>query len=149
SPIRRYPDLVVHRVLSSLVYRNKLPYDDATVQDLGHHCSEKERLAMDAEREIHKLKLIRYLEQSGQSHFKATVSHFKPDRVFLELNEFPGEAVVLAQHLTKEATLPTGDPFSVFIRRLGQPARIGDVWQLELDRLDAEDMVIYCRPVFE
>lgn len=148
SPIRRYPDLVVHRSLEALISKKKAPYTRDEVDQLGFHCSEQERNAMDAERDIFKLKVMRYLEQRGLRQFRAMVTGFRPERVYLEISDAPAEAIVPATHLTNERELPLPDRFSVYIKRLGRPALMGEEWLLELERLDFEEMRIYCRPVF-
>ncbi|MBX7056801.1 MAG: VacB/RNase II family 3'-5' exoribonuclease [Leptospirales bacterium] len=147
SPIRRYPDLVVHRSLEALLARKKPAYLPEEVEELGYHCSEQERNAMDAERDLFKLKVMRYLEQRDLRSFRGVITGFKPDRVFLEISDAPAEAVVEAQHLTNERELPLPDRFSVYVKRLGRPALLGEEWDLALERLDFEEMRIYCRPL--
>lgn len=145
SPIRRYPDLVVHRSLQALIQRKKQPYTRDDVDELAIHTSEQERTAMEAERDIFKLKVLRYVRQEGITRFTGFITGIKFDRVFLELEGLPAEAVVMAFHLTDERELLLPDRFSAYIKALGRPAFLGEEWQLELDRLDLEDMRIYCK----
>ena len=103
---------------------------------------------MEAERDIFRLKVMRYIEQENITSFTGFITGFKYDRVFLEIEGMPTEAVVEAHHLTNEKELLLTDKFSAFIKRLGRPALLGEEWQLELDRLDTEAMRIFCRPAF-
>lgn len=64
SPIRRYPDLVCHRVLQQILLGKKPLYAPEEVVALGLHCSHQERKASDAERDYYKLKACRYLEKN-------------------------------------------------------------------------------------
>ena len=80
--------------------------------------------------------------------FTGFITGFKYDRVFLEIEGMPTEAIVEAHHLTNERELLLTDKFSAFIKNLGRPALLGEEWQLELDRLDTEVMRIFCKPVF-
>ncbi|MCB1315751.1 MAG: VacB/RNase II family 3'-5' exoribonuclease, partial [Leptospiraceae bacterium] len=150
SPIRRYPDLIVHRALAHLVAGKgkKHPYSRDQVEQLGYHTSEQERKAMDAERDTFRLKVIRYIEEKKLKKFRGFITGMKHDRVFLELEDLPSEAVVEARYLTDDRELLIPDNFSAFIKKLGRPALLGEEWELELDRVDAEEFRIYCRPLW-
>ncbi len=149
SPIRRYPDLVVHRALQNILEKKKAFYTAEEASDLGTHTSEQERRAMEAERDVFRLKVMRYIQQEGITTFTGFITGFKYDRVFLEIEGMPTEAIVEAHHLTNERELLLTDKFSAFIKNLGRPALLGEEWQLELDRLDTEVMRIFCKPVFQ
>ncbi|MCR9141287.1 MAG: VacB/RNase II family 3'-5' exoribonuclease [bacterium] len=148
SPIRRYPDLIVHRALQNIIEKKKAFYTADEVAELGTHTSEQERRAMEAERDTFRLKVMRYIQQEKMTTFTGFITGFKYDRVFLEIEGMPTEAVVEAQHLTNERELLLTDKFSAFIKNLGRPALLGEKWELELDRLDTEAMRIFCKPIF-
>ncbi|MBL8019969.1 MAG: VacB/RNase II family 3'-5' exoribonuclease [Leptospirales bacterium] len=148
SPIRRYPDLVVHRALESILRKKKPVYSKEDIDELGLHTSEMERKAMDAERDIWKLKMLRSIEKSGQKKFRAFITGFKTDRVFLEMLDFNVECIVTANHLTNDFELVLPDPFSVFIKKLSRPAFLGEVWNVDLERLDTEEMKLFVKPIW-
>lgn len=148
SPIRRYPDLVVHRCLLQAIIGKKPIYTNDEVGQLSMHTTEKERQAMEAERDMLKLKLIRYIEKQGQTQFSGFITGIRSDMVYLELDEFPVEAVVSAIHLSSDGQLIQSDPFSVYIKRLSRPAFLGEKWQLELDRIDTEALRIFFKPIW-
>jgi ribonuclease R len=147
SPIRRYPDLVVHRVLSSYIRKEKPAYTEEEIHSLGMLTSEQERKAMEAERDMTKLKVIRHIERTGQKEFRGFITGFRTDRVFLELEDFPIEAVVAASHLTNDAELILPDRFSAYIKKFSRPAFLGEEWKLIIDRIDYEDIRLYFKPV--
>ena len=146
SPIRRYPDLVVHRVLQTVLEKSKPIYTADEISELGLMNSESERRAMEAERDSIKLKMIRYVESRGQRRFRGFITGFRPHRVFLELEGIGVEGVVPAQELTNDPELILPDNFSAYIKKLSRPAFLGEEWELVIDRIDAEEMVIYCKP---
>lgn len=148
SPIRRYPDLVVHRSLLSCIEKKKPAYLDSEMDDLALQTSEKERHAMEAERDMWKLKLIRFIEQSGRTEFHGFLTGFRSDLVYLEIEECPVEGIVAATHLTSDGELVLPDPFSVYVKRLSRPAFLGERWKLELDRIDSEALRLYFKPVW-
>ena len=100
SPIRRYADLIVHRVLRRILSsRNEetAPEDPDRVpslqelSEIAHHISKTERVAAEAEMETRRLKMIEYLErvcrEDPDAQFDATVYEVRPIGAFVELND--------------------------------------------------------------
>ncbi|MDF1737804.1 MAG: ribonuclease R [Verrucomicrobiales bacterium] len=100
SPIRRYADLVVHRVLRRILSHRNEPTAPgrpdavpplAGMADIAKHISRTERIAADAEMETKKLKLIEYLEhvlsKDRDASFEATIHEVRPVGAFCELDD--------------------------------------------------------------
>ncbi|MBK8330339.1 MAG: RNB domain-containing ribonuclease [Bacteroidetes bacterium] len=72
SPIRRYPDVLVHRILLQCLEKNISPIQQ--MDELCVHCSERERKAMDAERDATKYKQVEYMKKYIGEEFDAVIS---------------------------------------------------------------------------
>lgn len=88
SPIRRYPDLVVHRALKQLIYKRKLTdkeRDGEYLVSLGEQTSERERRAMEAERFVVRRKQCWYLSKRLGEEFDGVISGVVKGGLFVEL----------------------------------------------------------------
>lgn len=89
SPIRRYPDLVVHRMLRKYVFDtsnfDKMSADEARLVDIAKQSSEKERNAVDAEREVEDMKKAEYMEKHVGMTAYGVISSVTKFGFFVEL----------------------------------------------------------------
>ena len=83
SPIRRYPDLMVHRILFSILKKEK--YYDREIEDKCFHCSQREELATKAERASIKLIQVKYMSKRLNEKFSGIVSGISERGVFVEV----------------------------------------------------------------
>jgi ribonuclease R len=72
SPIRRYPDVMVHRVLQECLEKNLKP--EKKMEDRCKHCSDRERAAMEAERAGNKYKQVEFMKQYLGEEFEGVIS---------------------------------------------------------------------------
>ena len=83
SPIRRYPDLMVHRILFSILKKEK--YYDKEIEEKCFHCSQREDLATKAERASTKLMQVKYMSKRINEKFAGIVSGINERGVFVEV----------------------------------------------------------------
>ena len=147
SPIRRFPDLVVHRVLDNLLKKEKPFYAKDVIDTMGLHCSEKERKAADSERDYYKLKVCRYIESTGKTEFSGNVTGIRPSQIFVEIDDPNLEGAILHTHLTNEGEISVRDDFSFYAKKYSTVVFLGQKVNVKLEKIDYEELRIYFKPV--
>ncbi len=91
SPIRRYPDTTVHRLLRTYLFENKI--DNATIRKweeklvyVADHSSDRERASVDCEREVEDMKMAEYMENHIGEEFDGMISSVTSFGMFVELD---------------------------------------------------------------
>ncbi|MBN1534748.1 MAG: VacB/RNase II family 3'-5' exoribonuclease [Spirochaetes bacterium] len=142
SPIRRYPDLIVHRCLKSLLQRREPPYGTGRLAGIAEHSSEMERVAQRAERDLVKLKSCRLMQDALGKKFQGIISGVGKFGFFVTLLDMPIEGMVPLRNLSDDYYLVMEDDYTVVGKRYGKRYRLGDKIALVLERADIEEMKI-------
>lgn len=131
SPIRRYPDLTVHRLIGELAAGKKPQMASmGELLQLGKHCSTTERRAEKAERELKRIKLLRYLEDKVGDEMDAIITGVENFGLFCQGLKIPAEGMVHISTLTDDfytyhqaSRTLTGDRTKSEFR-LGDPVKV-------------------------
>ncbi len=95
SPIRRYPDLVVHRILKHILkIENGHKYDEKSLEIIARHSSSTERKAESAEYELIKWRIVRFLKSKIGEKFAVRITGFSKNSIIVELEDYFIEGVV-------------------------------------------------------
>ena len=138
SPIRRYPDLTVHRMLDA-IFRGKRPKDDFDLlANLGEHCSDQEQRAERAERELKKLKLLGYMEKRIGQRMQAIVTGVEEFGLFAQGVEIPAEGLIHITALPDDRYFYDARAHSIIGHRAGNQFRLGDLLLVEIAEVDME-----------
>lgn len=138
SPIRRYPDLTIHRLVDALILGEKPHIDPAALASLGDHCSEQERRAEMAERELTKLKLLRYLDERIGLEMDAVVTGVEKFGLFAQGLELPADGFIHVEALGDDYYQFDSASRTLTGRMHGKRLRLGDVIRVAVARVDLE-----------
>ena len=137
SPIRRYPDVIVHRLLKRYSSgTHEYTYDQLI--EIGEHCSERERYAVEAERDSVKLKQVEYLsERLGQS-FPGTISGVTENGIYVQLNDIYCEGMIRVSDLKDDYYVYHPKMHCLTGRSKGKNFRLGDTIKAKVVRTDMD-----------
>ena len=137
SPIRRYPDLIVHRILKASISRKPEPaVPPAQLEAIATESSERERLADQAERELFDWKKMLLIEQHLGDTFEAIIIAVWRDGLSIELIEYFIEGFVAVAEIPDDYYQLDQRQHAFIGRRTGQRFRLGDRINVQVARVD-------------
>jgi ribonuclease R len=159
SPIRRYADLVVHRVFDTYLEKHAghaIPparnarYDLSRIQALGEHISLTEISSAEAERESVKIKLLEFfereLDKSPRTPFLAVITDVRPNGFFIELVESMTFGFISTNALTPDRYVPTDDGTMLVGRKTKKKFALNGRLTVVVDKVDRFKRLIDFRP---
>ncbi len=137
SPIRRYPDLIVHRLLSEYLDSHKTSIPEDRLHIIADQCSQTERRADDAERELVEWKKAKFMEDRVGEQFPALITSTTRFGFFVELASFFVEGLVPMDTLQGDFFKFHENTRKIIGERSRRTFSIGDQVEVILDRVDA------------
>jgi ribonuclease R len=167
SPIRRYPDLTVHRLIDAILTKQKprgkgdspllceapsgpfrqmgtVPFSTKPRNDydelvvLGRHCSDREQRAEAAERDLTKLKLLAYLSDRIGEEMEAVVTGVESYGLFVQGVKLPAEGLVRVETLRDDRYYFDRASHSLSGHQAGNSYRLGDLLRVAVTKVDLE-----------
>ena len=149
SPIRRYSDLIVHRILDGYLCKTRadsalgepeIRYNQGKLESLGDHISVTERNSVDAERESVKTKLLEFydreLQKEQKQHFKAIITDVKNHGLFVELTDTLAFGMVHISTLDDDFYHPNPEGTALIGRRKKRTYALGQYIMVQVERVD-------------
>jgi ribonuclease R len=136
SPIRRYPDLTVHRLLEQWLKRGKVGADETELVALGDHCSKTERRAALAERELIKVKLLTFMSERIGKSFDAIITGVADYGFYAQVEDLPVEGLVHIDTLDDDYYYYDEASHTLAGRKHKRRYRLGDRVRVTVVRVD-------------
>ena len=138
SPIRRYPDVVVHRQMKALEAGSKLVYteEDNELESLGEHTSARERRAQEAEWEATTIKSLEYMKRHEGEEFDGFLSGLHDWGIFVELDPHPVQGLIPKARLQSDRYDLDDTGVRLVGRHTGFVYKLGDKVKVRVDRVD-------------
>lgn len=135
SPIRRYPDLMVHRLLERYL-EGKRSVNKEAYEEKCQHSSDMEKRAVQAERDSIKYKQVEFLLDKQGQIFDGLISGVSKWGLFVELVESKSEGLVRLSNMKDDFYYLDEDNYQIIGRKYGQKLRLGDPVKVLVKQVD-------------
>lgn len=140
SPIRRYPDLVVHRQIAAFLSHEDYHYSFKQLEEIAKYSSQTERLAMDAERDMFKLLSIEFMQSFEEQVFEVWLSGFSNNGLYILLHKFPIEGIVPLSSFSQNFEIQSLDDYRVYVPKFQKNIHLGTQMTVRLVRANYINM---------
>lgn len=142
SPIRRYPDLMVHRILKKYSISTQIDHPKENIEQLKNVCDQsnvRERTALEAERESIKQKQVEYISHKVGEEFSGIISGVMSFGIFVELFESLVEGLVHIKDLEDDYYIYDEKTYTLVGRDTDRTLRLGDEVKIKVAKVSLED----------
>jgi ribonuclease R len=139
SPIRRYPDLIVHRVLKNVlgIEGYECPAMD-TLETAGTFLSACEQRSVKAERHLHSIKKARFMQKYLGEEFEGIISSVAKFGIFVLLRQFDVDGLIKVEELGNDMFIYDAENMILFGKRSGFKYSIGDTLKIQVASCDPD-----------
>jgi ribonuclease R len=151
SPIRRYPDLIAHRVLHNFLIGSKndntgskqLTPDNLNLIEAGLHLSHQERISVDIERNVHaRLSTLFFKDRVGEK-FQAVISGVTPFGLFIELTDYFISGAIPVQEMRDDYYIHDSRGHRLIGDLTAKTHQLGNLVEVQLTRVDMISKKLY------
>lgn len=148
SPIRRYPDMMVHRLLDIYSEGGK-SQDKTQYEQFCDHCSQKEQIAADAERESVKYKCVEYMTDKIGQEFEGFVSGLTEWGIYVEIEPTKIEGMVSLRDIREDYLEFDEEKYETRAKASGRVFHLGDKVRVKVLRANLEQKILDYEMVWE
>ena len=141
SPIRRYPDMMVHRLLAGYMNKEK-PGKKEVFEQRCKYSSEREQIATEAERSSIKYKMVEFMTDKIGNIYEGTISGVTEWGIYVEIDETKVEGMVSLRDITDDYFEFSEEDYCVYGRSSGRKFRLGDRVKIRVLRANLEQKTL-------
>lgn len=140
SPIRRYPDLITHRILKQIVKgTGAVAYNDSELLEKAEYLSLCEQRSVKAERKVKSIKKARFAEKLLGEEFEGSITSVARFGIFITLDQYPLEGMVRIGDLGADYFAYNEETLSLVGQRSGKQFKLGDRVKVTVAQVNTED----------
>jgi ribonuclease R len=148
SPIRRYPDLIIHRILaeylrlteksSRSIKKTDLSFSAGELAQIASHCSQQERTAMEAEWEVQDLRIAQFMQDKIGLDYSGNISRVTKFGLYVELQDFFVSGLVHVEDLEDDYYEYDPAQFRLIGKRHKRQFKIGEPLEIQVSTVSLE-----------
>lgn len=143
SPIRRYPDIIVHRLVKDYQDGKRVPRSEwESYQTLAQDLSDKERNAMEAERGSIRYKQIEYLQERADETFDGIITSITEWGIYVEESKTKAEGLIRIRDLNDDYYIYEKSKMALIGSKTKKTYKLGDPMRVKIKKIDNESRVI-------